>query len=135
MAILHSLNHCSRSLRYPSRYLTSSTMLVCWECLTFYAMWSPDWPLCWQVGKACHSSGASNYQCNAGQFTAQSCKRAVCELQCCPSCKSWCEVPCLYMGTGRPVMTTVGSSHSAVIQEIYVIFIDQLWTRNSFMLN
>jgi len=32
-------------------------------------------------------------------------------------------------------MTTVGSCHSTIMQEIYVIFIDQLQTHNSFMLN
>jgi hypothetical protein len=29
------------------------------------------------LGEACHKSGVSDYLYNAGQFTAQSCKRAV----------------------------------------------------------
>ena len=48
---------------------------VCSECLAFYGMRLPDWPLLydWQLSGACHSGGASDYLYTTGQFMPQSC--------------------------------------------------------------
>jgi hypothetical protein len=80
------LRLCDDWLFPPLRWMTVyflGTMLVCSECLAFFATRPPDWPLCgWWVGKSCQSSGVNHYLCTVSWFKAQSWKWAVSDLQC-----------------------------------------------------